>query len=285
MHDPRVPETLEGWSVLHQMYRVRWDALVALPPRERTEIVREAELAFAGMAKGQEGMTALTTLLGHKGDLMVLHFRRDFETLQGADLETSRLRLGRFLEPTSSYVSIVELGMYEMTAQIHARLKEKGLDKDSPEFDQAFGSEMEEQRKRVEGRLFQPIPPRRHVCFYPMNKKRGESKNWYTVPVEERGRMMREHGSVGRRYAGDVTQIISGSIGYDDWEWGVDLFADDPLVFKKLIYEMRFDEASAWYAEFGPFYIGLQFSPAELSRFLEGEVPRLEAAREVSSAR
>ena len=85
--------------------------------------------------------------------------------------------------------------------------------------------------------------------------------------------MMRDHGVIGRHYAGAVTQIISGSIGFDDWEWGVDLFADDPLVFKKLIYEMRFDEASAWYAEFGPFYVGLQFSPSELPRFLEGEVP------------
>jgi chlorite dismutase len=80
-----------------------------------------------------------------------------------------------------------------------------------------------------------------------------------------------------------VTQIISGSIGYDDWEWGVDLFADDPLVFKKLIYEMRFDEASAWYAEFGPFFIGLQFSPSELHRFLEGSVPSLEALEPVST--
>ena len=134
---------------------------------------------------------------------------------------------------------------------------------------------MEEQRRRVEGRLFLDAPPRRHVCFYPMNKRRGESRNWYAVPFEERARMMRDHGVVGRRFAGAVTQVISGSIGFDDWEWGVDLFADDPLVFKKLVYEMRFDDASAWYAEFGPFYVGLQFSPSELPKFLEGEVPKL----------
>jgi peroxiredoxin len=85
--------------------------------------------------------------------------------------------------------------------------------------------------------------------------------------------MMLEHGKIGRHYAGQVTQVISGSIGFDDWEWGVDLFADDPVVFKKLIYEMRFDEASVWYAEFGPFYVGLQFSPSELPKYLAGEVP------------
>ena len=86
-----------------------------------------------------------------------------------------------------------------------------------------------------------------------MNKFRGETKNWYSEPIRERHRMMREHGMIGRHYAGRVTQIISGSIGFDDWEWGVDLFADDPLVFKKLVYEMRFDEASAVYGLFGTF--------------------------------
>jgi chlorite dismutase len=285
MHDPRVPETLEGWSVLHQMYLVQWNEWQALPEAERQRLAGDAARAFSAMNKEGESHTALVTLLGHKGDLMVLHFRRGFEELQEADLETARLGLTAYLRPTTSYVSIVELGMYEMTAQIHTRLGEKGLKAGTPEFDAGFEAEMEEQRKRVLGRIFPAVPPRRYVCFYPMNKKRGEERNWYMVPVEERGRMMREHGLVGRRYAGSVTQIISGSIGYDDWEWGVDLFADDPVIFKKLIYEMRFDEASAWYAEFGPFYSGLQFSPSELPRLLEGELPRLEAAPEAVGAR
>ena len=135
---------------------------------------------------------------------------------------------------------------------------------------------METQRERVQNRLFIEVPPRRYVCFYPMNKRRGEALNWYSEPFERRAPMMREHGMIGRHYAGKVTQIISGSIGYDDWEWGVDLFADDPLVFKKLIYEMRFDEASAKFAEFGPFYTGLQFSPSQLGALLAGQVPALE---------
>jgi hydrogen peroxide-dependent heme synthase len=109
-----------------------------------------------------------------------------------------------------------------------------------------------------------------------MDKRRGELHNWYAVEFARRAEMMLEHGKVGREYAGKVTQIISGSIGFDDWEWGVDLFADDPLTFKKLIYEMRFDEASAKYAEFGPFYTGLQFSPRELVKFVEGQPPALQ---------
>jgi chlorite dismutase len=99
--------------------------------------------------------------------------------------------------------------------------------------------------------------------------------NWYSETFERRALMMREHGMIGRTFAGRVTQVISGSIGYDDWEWGVDLFAHDPLVFKKLIYEMRFDEASAKFAEFGPFYTGLQFAPDQLAAYLGGQVPSL----------
>jgi len=277
MHDPRVPETLEGWSVLHQIFRLRWSAWNELAGGERTAIAAEATAVLADMQHGADGATLTSTVLGHKGDLMLIHFRHDFEQLQAAQLQVGRLRLTPYLEETTSFVSIVELGLYEMTALIHGRLAERGLKAGTPEFEAAFDAELVEQRKRVEGRLYQEFPKRRHVCFYPMNKRRGEDKNWYAVPFEERARMMRDHGVVGRHYAGAVTQIISGAIGYDDWEWGVDLFADDPLVFKKLIYEMRFDEASAWYAEFGPFYVGLQFSPGELPCLLDGGVPGFKA--------
>jgi chlorite dismutase len=172
-------------------------------------------------------------------------------------------------------VSIVELGMYDMTAKIHRQLADRALPPGSDEHTRAFDEEMERQRQRVAGRLFAPIPAARYVCFYPMDKRRGETLNWYTLEFARRAEMMLEHGKVGREYAGKVTQIISASIGFDDWEWGVDLFAPDPLTFKKLIYEMRFDEASAKFAEFGPFYTGLQFSPEELGRLLEGELPML----------
>ena len=275
MHDPRVPETLDGWSVLHQMFRVRWTEWRAEASKERGRLAREATAALAAMQRGADGRSVPVSLLGHKGDLMLIHLRRSFEELQRAEAEVAALGLAAFLEPTTSFVSVVELAMYEMTLQIHRRLGERGLKAGSDEFEAAFDAEMEEQRKRVAARLFIDPPARRHVCFYPMNKRRGEHKNWYAVPVEERARMMLDHGKIGRQYAGQVTQVISGAIGFDDWEWGVDLFADDPLVFKKLIYEMRFDEASAWYAEFGPFYVGLQFSASELMRFLEGQLPEL----------
>jgi chlorite dismutase len=275
MHDPKVPETLEGWWLLHQMFRVRWQQWGALPHAEHRARSGEAAAALGSMSRAGEAATATTTLLGHKGDLMLVHFRRSLEALQAAQVATARLPIAPCLEPLGSYVSVVELGMYEMTGLIHSRLAERGLKAGSEEFEKAFDAEMEEQRRRVEGRLFLEVPRRRYVCFYPMNKHRGEHRNWYALPFEERARLMREHGVVGRHYAGAVTQVISGSIGFDDWEWGVDLFADDPLVFKKLVYEMRFDEASVWYGEFGAFWTGLQFSPSELPAYLDGEVPRL----------
>ena len=275
MHDPRVPETLEGWSVLHQMFRIRWPEWRVRPEDLRRRLAGEAAEAIAAMRRGEAGTTVPVTMLGHKGDLILIHLRRSFEELQAAQVAVARLGLSTFLEPTTSFVSIVELGMYEMTSQIHKRLGERGLVMGSAEFEGAFDAEMEEQRRRVSGRLWAEVPARRHVCFYPMNKRRGEHRNWYAETVEARARMMLDHGKIGRHYAGEVNQIISGAIGFDDWEWGVDLFADDPVVFKKLIYEMRFDEASAWYAEFGPFYVGLQFSPSELPKYLEGEVPAL----------
>jgi hydrogen peroxide-dependent heme synthase len=272
MHNPIVPETLEGWSVLHLMYRVKWDAVRRLGP---DELKRLADEAVRALSVPDAGATAFVQMLGHKADLMFVCFRRDFEQLAQTQLALSRTDLHTLLEPSTSYVSIVELGMYEMTGKLHQQLAAKHKP-GSDEFESAFDAEMETQRQRVMNRLFIELPKARYVCFYPMNKRRSEANNWYSESFERRAAMMREHGMIGRTYAGKVTQVISGSIGYDDWEWGVDLFAHDPVVFKKLIYEMRFDEASARFAEFGPFYTGVQFAPARLAGYLGGSVPALE---------
>jgi chlorite dismutase len=272
MHNPFVPETLEGWSLLHLMYRVRWDRIRGAGD---ADLGRMADDAVRALAVPDAGSTAFVQLLGHKADLMFICFRRGFEQLAEAQLALSRTALHDHLEATTSYVSVVELGMYEMTAKLHDQLGAKHPP-GGEEFERAFDAEMDTQRQRVMNRLFLELPRARYVCFYPMNKRRSGSDNWYSETFEKRASMMREHGMIGRTYAGRVTQVISGSIGYDDWEWGVDLFAQDPLVFKRLIYEMRFDEASARFAEFGPFYTGLQFTPAQLGGYLGGRVPTLE---------
>jgi chlorite dismutase len=272
---PVVPETLEGWSLLHQFFRVEWPALADASDHDRRHLADELAAWLTRWSGGDDGSSIAVAMLGHKADLMLVHARRSFDALLQAQLDVARLGLAPLLEATTSYVSVVELGMYDMTAKIHEQLVSQGHAPGTDAFAQAKAELMETQATRVKGRLFTPFPQRRYVCFYPMDKRRGEVKNWYTVPFEKRTQMMREHGMIGRQYAGTVTQIISGSIGFDDWEWGVDLFADDPVVFKKLIYEMRFDEASADYGEFGPFYVGMQFAASEVGAWLEGRVPEL----------
>jgi len=270
---PPVPLTLEGSYILHQMFRVRWPVWKDLDEIARRDAVEEATGLLAAMEQGKDEQSGLFSMLGHKGDLLIVHFRRTLEALNGAELNVANLKLAEFLEPTTSYLSVVELGLYEATVRLYEGLKAKGLQPGSPEWAQSVDAEIVSQRKIAAPRLWPPIPARRYVCFYPMNKLRGEIKNWYSAPIVERQKMMADHGVIGRKYAGQVTQIISGSIGLDDWEWGVDLFADDPLVFKKLVYEMRFDEASAVYGLFGAFYVGIRFPAEKLATFLNGKNP------------
>lgn len=263
-----VPYTLEGAYLLHQMFRIRWSAWKSLDESRRETLLAGMREVLAGMR--EEG-TSLYSMLGHKGDLMFLHFRPSLDALNAAELKLAQTGLADYLEPAHSYVSVVELGLYESTQRINRMLAERGLQQGSAEWDQAAGEELERSRAAMAPRLFPETPPARYLCFYPMDRRRGEAKNWYHLPLDERARMMHEHGMVGRKYAGIVKQIISGSIGLDDWEWGVDLWADDPVQFKKLIYEMRFDEVSAIYALFGQFFLGIRTQPEELESLLSGQ--------------
>ncbi len=266
---PPVPLTVEGASVLHQMMRFRWTAWRALSAEQRGEILTQAVATLAAMERPADGrQSAVFSLLGHKGDLMLVHFRRSFEELNQAELAVARLRLNDYLEPVNSYLSIIELGLYESTTKIYTDLASKGVQPNSDEWKAEIEAVLQRQRQAMAPRLWPEIPPAKYLCFYPMDRRRGESINWYTEPMADRKRMMHEHGMVGRRYAGEVKQIITGSIGFDDWEWGVDLFAEDPLVFKKLIYEMRFDQVSAVYALFGAFMVGLRVPAADLPKLL-----------------
>ena len=266
---PAVPLTIEGASVLHQMMRFRWSAWRALPPDTRAAILEEAATTLESWEQASDGrQSAIYSLLGHKGDLLFVHFRRSFEELNEAQLELARMRWSDYLEPTTSYLSQVELGLYESTSKVYGDLAARGVVAHSEEWNREIENVLARQRQAMAPRLWPEIPAARYVCFYPMDRRRGESVNWYREPMGERQRMMHEHGLVGRRYAGEVRQIITGSIGFDDWEWGVDLFAEDPLVFKKLIYEMRFDEVSAVYALFGTFYVGVRTAASALAQLL-----------------
>ena len=270
---PATPLSLDGSYLLHQMFRVRWPAWKELGTGQQKHILGKAATLFRDLEANKQAATGLFSMLGHKGDLMVVHFRKTPDDLNGAELAIARSELNQYLEPTTSYLSVVELGLYEGSVKLYAELTAKGLKPGTAEWNREIEAELARQREAAAPRLWPEIPLRRYLCFYPMNKYRGEAKNWYSEPIRERQRMMRDHGMIGRHYAGRVTQIISGSIGFDDWEWGVDLFADDPLVFKKLVYEMRFDEASAVYGLFGTFYVGLRFPVNQLEVLFSGRTP------------
>ncbi|HXN85579.1 MAG TPA: hydrogen peroxide-dependent heme synthase [Candidatus Binataceae bacterium] len=265
---PATPLALEGFAVLHQMFRIRRASWRGLETAEQTRVIAQAAAHFNKLQGREDGESGLFSQLGHKGDLMLVHFRRTFDELNQAEIEIANLELADFLEPTTSYLSAIELGLYEASVTIYSDLIAKSIEPHSAEWNSAIEAELARQREKIAPRLHPKIPPRRYLCFYPMDKKREGGDNWYRVDIERRRDLMRDHGMVGRRYAGQVTQIISGSIGFDDWEWGVDLFADDPMVFKKLVYEMRFDEASAAYAKFGPFYFAIRLDPADLGKLL-----------------
>ena len=261
---PAAPLTVEGSAVLHQMFRVRWPDWKAASAGARAQAITEAVAALEEMEQRAEFQSAFYSMLGHKGDLLLLHFRPSLDELNDTELKLSGLKLASYLEPTTSYLSVIELGLYDSSFHLYESLSGRGVRPGTGEWEREVQEALARHRKAMAPRLFPPIPANRYLCFYPMDRKRAEGANWYRLPVAERRRLMHEHGEIGRKYAGQVKQIISGSIGLDDWEWGVDLFADDPLSFKKVVYELRFDEASALYALFGPFYVGIRFPAWEL---------------------
>jgi peroxiredoxin len=272
---PPVPLTLEGSSLLHQFFRFDWKAWRATPQADRNRIAAESVKVFKALERASADAhvrTALFSELGHKGDLILVHFRDTFESLNQVELDLAQTDLYGFLSPTHSYVSVVELGLYESTRKTYEAAAAKGLELHSPEWTAEVTATLQRQSEAMAPRLFPAIPDAKYLSFYPMDRKRTEVANWYNVPFAERQRMMHEHGLIGRRYGGEVKQIISGSIGMDDWEWGVDLFADDPVVFKKLIYEMRFDEVSAVYALFGQFFLGVRLPIDKLGHWLSGSL-------------
>lgn len=273
MPTQEAPETLEGWYVQHEVYRLDWSQWRALDSTTRAAITEASTAWCTAQAAPEDGSSAFFSILGQKGDLMLVHFRRSLEALNAVELGLRQTGLFAYLQPVYSYLSVIELGLYEVLGAVQRKLATSGLEAGSSAYEALYQQELEQQKIALQARLYPMIPAGRYLCFYPMDKKRGETQNWYMLSMEERRDLMRGHGMIGRKYAGKVTQIISGSVGFDDWEWGVSLFADDPLVFKKLIYEMRFDAASALYALFGAFYVGIRVAPSEMSTWLAGTLP------------
>lgn len=253
------PETLEGWYALHQIYRIDRD-------RNTPAGIAKSDV-FDSRAGTGDGWSEAVALVGSTSDVMFVHFRPTLDAIGEVQRELARQPWMRRLELTYSFLSVTEAGLYHMTAKLAEEAVARGGKPGDAEHLAAVKAKAETERDNpyVQRRLYPQRPDTmQYVSFYPMSKRRDVGQNWYSLPIGERSRLMHEHGLSGRRYAGRVQQVISGAIGFDAWEWGVTLFAADPLDFKKIVSEMRFDVASAEYAEFGPFYVGKVGALAEV---------------------
>jgi len=240
--------TIEGWYALHDFRTIDWQGWKTLSASERQTALNELFQLMEGWdAKEAKkgGSYGIYSIAGQKADLLFIHMRPTLAELNEIKNQFNKTQFAEFLLPAYSYVSVVELSGYV-----------GGPDVD-PNTD-----------PYIQSRLKPTLSKTKHVCFYPMNKKRDGADNWYMLSMEERRDMMRSHGMIGRNYAGKVQQIITGSVGFDDWEWGVTLYADDPLQFKKLVYEMRFDEVSARFGEFGSFFVGVGLPKENIEAFM-----------------
>jgi peroxiredoxin len=254
------PETLEGWFALTQVFSL--DRSVSHQGDDATrQTLRSDTAAFVGgLTPGKaEGWSAAASLIGSAGDLMVLHFRQGLESLDAPGQRTKDWMAARGLSLSYSFLSVTEAGLYHVTAQLARDAVARGGKAGDDEYRAALAARAEAERvtPHAQKRLYPQLPADMpYVCFYPMSKRRAVGQNWYALSLDERSRLMQTHGLTGRRYAGRVLQVITGAIGFDAWEWGVTLFAKDPLDFKRLVTDMRFDEVSANYADFGTFYVG-----------------------------
>ena len=261
------PATLEGWYALHQVFSTDWKGLRTLSPDDRAGVAREAAELWTGLEQGPEGgWSGCFRLAGGGADWLFVHFRPTLDELAEVQRRLRDSALGELLHLEYDFLSVTEAGLYHATAAAAAE-SQPGSAAFRARIDEAMAAEAAS--AHVRARLYPEVPEgMRYLSFYPMSKRRGEVHNWYALPVDERSRLMREHGMTGRTYAGRVFQVITGSIGLDDWEWGVTLFARDPLEFKRIVTEMRFDEASTLYGEFGSFFTGIRFAPSGWAELL-----------------
>ncbi len=256
------PETEEGLCVSHLILRIDpaghrkgQDSL-----RKRADQTRDL---LEKHARGER--FDLLRLVSDRNDFMTVYFAETLREIDRFQRRFLQSPLGSALTRTYSFLSLTELSLYQPPEQrVREQLRGEGLEEGSPEYEEAYEEKMQRMEHYKTSRLRPEIPDRSCATFYPMLKRRSSDGNWYQLPREKRAELMASHGRVGRKYAGDIQQIITSCVGIDDWEWGVTLYADDPRHLKQVVYEMRFDEVSAVYSDFGPFFTGYRIEPSQL---------------------
>lgn len=242
-------ETMDGWYCLHDMRSIDWTAWKGASSEKRQSAIKEFEgllTAWEAVEAAENGSHVVYKVIGQKADLMFMFLRPTMEEISDLETAINKSTFAEFLLPAHSFVSVIELSKYQP--------QKAGIDPETlPE---------------TQARLRPILPKWNHISFYPMDRRRHGDENWYTLEKSERGKMLYEHSKTGRKYANKIKQFITGSTGFDDWEWGVTLFANDVLQLKKIVYEMRYDIASSKYGEFGEFFIGNHLPKEDLATYL-----------------
>lgn len=240
--------TYDGWYALHDFRTMDWAKWAGASAKVKEQALLEFQSLLGSWqetAGAEEGSHAVYSIVGQKADLMFMLLRPTMKELNKAELAFSKSLLGQYTKPNYSFVSIIEKSSY------------------TKQYDNPY--EDPEMRQK----LFTQIPMDDYICFYPMSKLRGETYNWFQLPKEDRGNLMFEHIETAKPFTKEVKRIVTGAMGLDDYEWGVSLFCEDPLQFKKLIYDTRFDEVSAKYGIFGSFYIGYRLEQEDMATYFE----------------
>ena len=256
---PLVPR--EGWHVMHLFYQIdhaQWSLFSDEEQRQAKTRLTELVQEIRATADTHLLIFAIAT---PKADLGFMLLTPDLQIANAYEKQLT-LSLGpEILTPVYSYLSQTESSEYTPTREQHAAevlIGEKGLTEGTPEFEAALTEFDTRMAHYLKHRLYPVLPDWPAICFYPMSKRRSGSDNWYSLSFDARRNLMAGHARVGRTYAGRILQLITGSTGLDEFEWGVTLLAKDTIDIKSIVYEMRFDEVSARYADFGDFYIGMQ---------------------------
>ena len=258
-------EPSKGWHVTHSFYAFDRSRVATLDADDMAEGMRQFAAVLDPAGSPAPRRLQPWIVPGHKADFGFVAM--DPSPLRVDDVHQRLVSgpLGAALVPTYSFVGLTEVSEYLPTVEQYAeRLVAEGEAAESAAYKakvQGYASREDAMRQ---ARIEPDLPPWPNACFYPMNKKREVGENWFALPFEERSRLMAEHGRTGMSFGGRVSQLITVSVGLDDWEWGVTLWARRPDFLKEIVYTMRFDEASARYAEFGPFYTGYVATAAEI---------------------
>lgn len=259
-----VPET--GWHFLHLFYKINRDRLQSLSDQKRQDGRQQFTEVLQSRRPGAVEQLQCFAVPGHKADFGVIMAGPDLRALHGVQMALQDSAIGPALVPAYSFYSISEVSEYVPDVEEYGRIlrEREHMDPESKVYAARVKTYAERLEPMNRQRLTPDFPDWPCLCFYPMSKTRNAQQNWYLLPFHERSELMAQHGRSGMKFAGRVSQVITASTGLDNWEWGVTLWARNPLYLKDIVYTMRFDESSAKYAIFGDFYFGYIVPPAEL---------------------